>query len=330
MLDLYDLTAGEIESRDTENRRYLTAEQRKNIRPDIDRTDVVFADEQGISLDYLDGKPFRQNIKDILSISDEEAKSRKANGEYLTVLEHTPQIILDKVSSAKDMKVIMRFDSAYLEARANGVLKGNYHNYGVDFANKLNFVLNNPDVIMQLKNGRLNLLGEISTDKSKTSLVSVELNAVKNINNKYDKYNLVVTMTPVTENNLNNLIKDRVEKIEYEKEDLSQVNPQLHKSLSIINDKSSFDDSIAPYEQSVNTNISEKAQNDTEEHSIAALPVDKLLDLYDLTAGEIEARDTENRRNLTAEQRKTSDLILTGRMWCLLRIVIQVILSVKL
>ena len=64
------------------------------------------------------------------------------------------------------------------------------------------------------------------------------------------------------------------------------------------------EDSIAPYEQSVNTNISENAQNDTEGHLIAALPVDKLLDLYDLTAGKIESRDTENRRNLTAEQRK--------------------------
>lgn len=37
-------TAGEIEARDTANRMELTAEQRKNIRPDIDRTDMVFSD----------------------------------------------------------------------------------------------------------------------------------------------------------------------------------------------------------------------------------------------------------------------------------------------
>lgn len=39
--------------------------------------------------------------------------------------------------------------------------------------------------------------------------------------------------------------------------------------------------SISNNDTSVNTNISENPQNDTEEHSIAALPADELLDLYD-------------------------------------------------
>lgn len=42
-MDLYIRTAGEIEARDTARRRELSAEQRKNTRPDIDREDVVFA-----------------------------------------------------------------------------------------------------------------------------------------------------------------------------------------------------------------------------------------------------------------------------------------------
>ncbi len=46
---LYQNTAGEIEARDSANRRNLNAEQRKNTRPDIDRTDVVFADESAVS-----------------------------------------------------------------------------------------------------------------------------------------------------------------------------------------------------------------------------------------------------------------------------------------
>lgn len=41
--DLYSRTAGEVEANDTTSRRGLTAEQRKNTRPDIDREDVVFA-----------------------------------------------------------------------------------------------------------------------------------------------------------------------------------------------------------------------------------------------------------------------------------------------
>ena len=40
----YRNTAGEIEARDAENRLNLNAEQRKNTRPDIDRSDVVFAE----------------------------------------------------------------------------------------------------------------------------------------------------------------------------------------------------------------------------------------------------------------------------------------------
>lgn len=46
---LYQNTAGEFEARDSANRRNLNAEQRKNTRPDIDRTDVVFADESAVS-----------------------------------------------------------------------------------------------------------------------------------------------------------------------------------------------------------------------------------------------------------------------------------------
>lgn len=48
--DLYRKTAGEIEARDTSARADLTAEQRKNTRPDIDRTDVVFAEDTILSL----------------------------------------------------------------------------------------------------------------------------------------------------------------------------------------------------------------------------------------------------------------------------------------
>ena len=43
--DLYQRTAGEIESRDVSNRRQLSAKERKATRPDIDREDVVFANQ---------------------------------------------------------------------------------------------------------------------------------------------------------------------------------------------------------------------------------------------------------------------------------------------
>lgn len=45
----YERVAGEIEARDVEKRLNYNSEQRKNTRPDIDRNDVVFADNEQIS-----------------------------------------------------------------------------------------------------------------------------------------------------------------------------------------------------------------------------------------------------------------------------------------
>ena len=47
--ELYENTAGEIEARDAAERINLSAEQRKNTRPDVDRTDVVFAGDSQVS-----------------------------------------------------------------------------------------------------------------------------------------------------------------------------------------------------------------------------------------------------------------------------------------
>ena len=51
--ELYRATAGEIEARDTANRANLTAEERRNTRPDINRTDVVFANNSSESMEIV-------------------------------------------------------------------------------------------------------------------------------------------------------------------------------------------------------------------------------------------------------------------------------------
>ena len=65
-------TAGEIEARDVSNRRKLSAEERKNTRPDIDREDVVFADESGISFEKISDYPYNMQtvIKDYIQSVD--------------------------------------------------------------------------------------------------------------------------------------------------------------------------------------------------------------------------------------------------------------------
>ena len=55
--DLYKSTSGEVEARDASKRMNLTAEERKNTRPDIDRTDVMFAEESGISFKSMSEYP---------------------------------------------------------------------------------------------------------------------------------------------------------------------------------------------------------------------------------------------------------------------------------
>jgi len=54
--NMYHNTAGEIEARDTAVRRPLSREQRKNTRPDVDRTDVVFADDSRYNENRNGGK----------------------------------------------------------------------------------------------------------------------------------------------------------------------------------------------------------------------------------------------------------------------------------
>lgn len=68
--------------------------------------------------------------------------------------------------------------------------------------------------------------------------------------------------------------------------------------------------SISNNDTSVNTNISENTQNDTEEHSIAALPVDELLNLYDkgeITREEYIAATDTHSKQLAMEYIKKRD-----------------------
>ncbi len=70
----YRNTAGEIEARDATNRLNLNAEQRKNTRPDIDRSDVVFAEGNRTSAEIVtldNGKQYvRASEKQVISGDD--------------------------------------------------------------------------------------------------------------------------------------------------------------------------------------------------------------------------------------------------------------------
>lgn len=195
-------------------------------------------------LAYMNAKSFAENIDEIVRMTDEEALRRKEAGQYITVLEHTPAVILDNVQDAVDRKIIIRFDTAYLATRHDGALQGHYHSYGESIATVLPEVLRHPDAILRMDNGRLNMLAVVPMKRGNNTVVSIELDTIKDINAQYTPYNLVVTMTPAKDNYIQNNLRNHGVAVEYAKDDLPQVNPQLYKWLSIFNGKSSSNDSI--------------------------------------------------------------------------------------
>ena len=206
---------------------------------------------------------YNDTVDNILSVSDETAKELADNRVAVEILKNTPNVILDNVKGARDLKVIINYTKLYLAVRKNGVFEGHYHNLGAEIAKKLPDFLQNPDAIIQLANGKLNLFTTVKTKKGNNGIISVELNSTKDIGGKYKDYNVVVTMFSSNDNYTENLISGEGVNIKYKKEDLSQVNPQLYKWLAIINDKSSTNNIVSQDSDVVNSSIRRDTENDT-------------------------------------------------------------------
>lgn len=211
-----------------------------------------------IKLSRKINEPLHSYVEKILNMSDEQAKQLKADDTYISIMSNTPKVIIDNISDAQNLEVLMRFDSFYLETRNQGVLEGNYHNLGLQMA-ELPKYISDPDAIIRNDKGRLNLITAISDNNNR--LISIELNTVKDINSKNTKYNLVVSVFNSKNRYVDNLIKKAVS-LEYERKDLSQVNHQLHKSLATINDKSS-NTTVSQTDTDVNNNSMQEIKKNT-------------------------------------------------------------------
>ena len=139
----------------------------------------------------------------------------------------------------------------YLELREDGVLPGNYH--GLTPKEIIDFI-ENPLAIIEMKNGRLNLLS-VTNESKNNGLVSIELESEKFVNEKNDKYNFVVTAFKTYDRYAEKALTDNGIKVWHKKEDLSINHPQLHKWMGTIERKSS-NDSIPNSSENVNTNSS--------------------------------------------------------------------------
>ena len=179
-------------------------------------------------------------------MSDSEARVNVSEGNFVSVMKHTPDVILNNVEGAQDLEVIIRFDALYLASRADGALDGNYHDLGAEITKRLPQLISDPDAIVRMDNGRLNIFAEMTTDKGNNGIIAIELNTVKDINSKNTKYNLVVSAFSAKDNYVRNTLQKRAERVEYTKKDLSQVNHQLYEWLATINERSNLKQSTSP------------------------------------------------------------------------------------
>lgn len=118
----YYNTAGEVEARDASGRSEYTAEQRKNTRPDIDRSDVVFAND-GVS--YALAPNAEADV--------DRALSDLSLREEIKLTESSP-VILASQAGVHDLPMLMKAshirENIYTEAEAKRLgLKADEHTH---------------------------------------------------------------------------------------------------------------------------------------------------------------------------------------------------------
>lgn len=164
----YANTAGEIEARDVQARRDMTAEQRKNTRPDIDREDAVFA-EGSTSISFsskIDEYPYDMQtvIKEYLSSDDDEIV------DFINEFKQTKKFGRKEISKPsqkliKDIKEILGINiedySNYINTNAIRHIERRHGEHGeadnsmrnIKDISRIGYVLDNYDTIQLAKKG---------------------------------------------------------------------------------------------------------------------------------------------------------------------------------
>ena len=95
---LYRDTAGEVEARDVQSRMDMTAVERKNTRPDIDRTDVVFAENGSIALhltefeeEQLNKQSFYKKVNSTIAKIVSEKGRIDGSGKIVDIIQMSPR-----------------------------------------------------------------------------------------------------------------------------------------------------------------------------------------------------------------------------------------------
>ncbi len=191
----------------------------------------------------------RQKLDEIAdkyeNISNFEYLKDKAAHPLLLVMEETPQMLVDLMkrdglANVKSRKILIRKDALYLAIREEGIEKGHYHNLGAETLKQLPDKIKDPDVVLKTdgKSKRRLLLTHVKSGNGE-AVISIEFEAPKEFEGKNDRFNIIITVFDLHKNYLKGLFDKHDAVVEYEKEDLTQVNPQLYEWLRTINVRSS-------------------------------------------------------------------------------------------
>ena len=215
---MYYNTGGEREARDVSARRDYNAEQRKNIRPDIDRKDVVFANS---------GDPVYSADENIMQNDFEEKVDQIENNTYnsndVVIMGRTPKVLQDIGFNSLPVAMTKNhiYSVAVSEARAKneGRYKQNtnYHDLGFNTVKQIYNKISDPLMVI----AHPDFTNKESRDSTHKVIALVDLSVnnkqviapiVVDFESRYNKkiidVNLVATY--FNKNNINDLIKEAI------------------------------------------------------------------------------------------------------------------------
>lgn len=215
---MYYNTAGEREARDVSARRDYNAEQRKNIRPDIDRKDVVFANsgDAGYSSD--------ENImQDDFENKVDQIENNTYNSNDVVIMGRTPKVLQDIGFNSLPVAMTKNhiYSVAVSEARAKneGRYKQNtnYHDLGFNTVKQIYNKISDPLMVI----AHPDFTNKESRDSTHKVIALVDLSVnnkqviapiVVDFESRYNKkiidVNLVATY--FNKNNIHDLIKEAI------------------------------------------------------------------------------------------------------------------------
>ena len=215
---MYYNTGGEREARDVSARRDYNAEQRKNIRPDIDRKDVVFANSGDAG--YLADENIMQND---FEEKVDQIENNTYNSNDVVIMGRTPKVLQDIGFNSLPVAMTKKhiYSVAVSEARAKneGRYKKNtnYHDLGFNTVKQIYNKISDPLMVI----AHPDFTNKESRDSTHKVIALVDLS----VNNKqviapiavdfegiYNKkiidVNLVATY--FNKNNIHDLIKEAI------------------------------------------------------------------------------------------------------------------------